>query len=196
MRNKIIVLAITFSILTALVVVTKSKSDRKDALPNIHYEDKTNVAVVDQSAINQKDRIADPDGGNETPETMQKEKDQYIKQQGTPNNAAATIENHGSYKDYSSEIVQAEQKKGNKVVLFFHAPWCPYCRAADEAFITKTDQIPIGVTVLKTDYDSNTDLKQKYGVTYQHTFVQIDSNEKLVTKWNGGDIDNLKKYLK
>jgi hypothetical protein len=51
------------------------------------------------------------------------------------------------------------------------------------------------VTVLKIDYDSNTQLKQKYGVTYQHTFVQIDNNESLVTKWNGGDIDNLIKYL-
>jgi hypothetical protein len=49
---------------------------------------------------------------------------------------------------------------------------------------------------LKTDYDSNNELKKKYGVTYQHTFVQIDSNGNMITKWNGGDIDTLKQNLK
>lgn len=101
-----------------------------------------------------------------------------------------------SYKDYSTETVQNEFKAGHKVVLFFHAPWCPYCIAANKAFLARTSDIPNGVTVLKTDYDSNKDLKQKYGVTYQHTFVQINSNGDMITKWNGGDIDNLKQNLK
>lgn len=102
----------------------------------------------------------------------------------------------GAYKDYSESAVRAEQEAGQKVVLFFHAPWCPYCKAANTAFLNNLSQIPAGVTVLKTDYDSNTDLKKKYGVTYQHTFIQIDQQGNLVTKWNGGDIDNLKQNLK
>ncbi len=103
---------------------------------------------------------------------------------------------HGSYLDYSTETVAAEQKAGHKVVLFFHAVWCPFCKAADAAFKAKLDQIPTGITILKTDYDSQAALKQKYGVTYQHTFVQIDASGNQVTKWNGGDIDNLKTNLK
>ncbi len=102
----------------------------------------------------------------------------------------------GSYEDYSVERVQSELEAGRKVVLFFHAPWCPYCKAANIAFTDNESKIPQGVTVFKTDYDSNTELKQKYGVTYQHTFVQIDSEGKMITKWNGGDIDNLIKNLK
>ena len=82
----------------------------------------------------------------------------------------------GSYKDYSIATVEAEQKAGNKVVLFFHAPWCPFCKAANTEFMSRANEIPSGVTVLKTDYDSNSELKQKYGVTYQHTFVQIDND--------------------
>jgi thiol-disulfide isomerase/thioredoxin len=109
-----------------------------------------------------------------------------------PGNNAA----HGDYKDYSESTVQNEQKAGHKVVLFFHAQWCPFCKAANTAFINKRSQIPVGVTVLKTDYDENVDLKTKYGVTYQHTFVQIDNDGTLVSKWSGGDIENLKKYLK
>lgn len=106
------------------------------------------------------------------------------------------IKSPGAYKDYSSQTLQAEQAKGSKVVLFFHAPWCPFCKAADKAFLEKISQIPTGVTVLKTDYDSEKELKQKYAITYQHTFVQIDSAGNQVSKWSGGDVDNLVKYLK
>lgn len=117
-------------------------------------------------------------------------------QQNDNANKDAMMNKAGAYKDYSADTVKAEQSAGQKVVLFFHAPWCPFCKAADLAFKAKLDQIPFGVTVLKTDYDSNTELKKKYGVTYQHTFVQIDSNGNMITKWNGGDIDALKQNLK
>lgn len=102
----------------------------------------------------------------------------------------------GSYQNYSPELVKSEQDAGRTVVLFFHATWCPYCKEADANFKANVDKIPQGVSLLKTDYDSNPDLKKKYGVTYQHTFVQIDSEGNLVSKWTGGDINNLIKYLK
>ncbi|MBI3231629.1 MAG: redoxin domain-containing protein [Candidatus Doudnabacteria bacterium] len=102
----------------------------------------------------------------------------------------------GSYQDFSPEILASEQKAGHKVVLFFHAKWCPFCKTADAAFSSRTQDIPSGVTVLKTDYDSEKTLKTKYGVTYQHTFVQVDANGNMVTKWNGGDIDALKANIK
>jgi thioredoxin-related protein len=35
------------------------------------------------------------------------------------------------------------------------------------------------------------ELAKKYGVTYQHTFVQIDAEGNEVTKWNGGKIEEL-----
>ncbi|GEM_PF-508310 len=102
----------------------------------------------------------------------------------------------GSYKDYSVDTVAAEQKAGHKVVLFFHANWCPFCQAADKAFKENASSIPAGVTVLKTDYDSQTALKSKYGVTHQHTFVQIDNNGNAVSTWVSGDIANLKANVK
>ncbi|QQS60321.1 redoxin domain-containing protein [Candidatus Falkowbacteria bacterium] len=102
----------------------------------------------------------------------------------------------GMYGNYSESTVAEEQAKGNKVVLFFYAPWCPFCRSADQAFNNRTSEIPSGVTVLKTDYDSNSDLKKKYAVTYQHTFVQIDTDGNGISKWTGGDIDTLKSNLK
>lgn len=96
----------------------------------------------------------------------------------------------GSYVPYSEQTaIQAAQD--GKAVLFFHASWCPTCKVANEAFTSRSGEIPAGVTVLKTDYDTEAELKAKYGITYQHTFVQIDENGNEITKWNGGDIEEL-----
>ena len=136
----------------------------------------------------------------EKPETVAESGDQPSEQKMTtrddPQEQSELWAGFGSYKDYSAQTVKDEQGAGKTVVLFFHAPWCPFCKTADTAFLENTAQIPQGVTVLKTDYDSNGELKQKYGVTYQHTFIQIDGDGKMVAKWTGGDIDALKKNLK
>ncbi len=36
--------------------------------------------------------------------------------------------------------------------------------------------MPDGFTIIKVDYDSNQDLRQKYGVTLQTTFVKVDAD--------------------
>lgn len=113
----------------------------------------------------------------------------------TPRTENADI-SHGDYKDYTEDSVSMESQNGKKVVLFFYASWCPYCRDADGVFKNRLKDIPSNVTILKTDFDTEKELKKKYGITYQHTFVQVDSNGLLITKWNGGDLENLNKYIK
>lgn len=82
-------------------------------------------------------------------------------------------------------------------VLFFYANWCSTCLPADTNFSQNSDKIPTDLTLIRVNYnDSDTDteeieLARKYGVTYQHTFVQIDNNSDVVTKWNGGQIEEL-----
>jgi thiol-disulfide isomerase/thioredoxin len=95
----------------------------------------------------------------------------------------------GQYMDYSSSAYA--EKVGMKRVIFFHATWCPTCKVANQAFTDRTDDIPEDVVIFKTDYDSEKELKAKYGITYQHTYVQVDENGNEITKWNGGDIDEL-----
>ncbi|MBI4134922.1 MAG: thioredoxin family protein [Candidatus Sungbacteria bacterium] len=87
----------------------------------------------------------------------------------------------GSYEPYSAEKL-ARASEG-KVVLFFRAPWCPTCRALDANIRANLGNIPSDLTILDVDYDSSTALKQKYGVTYQHTFVQVDTSGNQITKW-------------
>lgn len=98
------------------------------------------------------------------------------------------------YKSYSE--AEFATVKDQKRVIFFYAPWCPTCRPTDQAFTERSSEIPEGVIVFKTDYDTSTELKKKYGITYQHTFVQVDENGNEVAKWNGGDLDTLRANVK
>lgn len=89
----------------------------------------------------------------------------------------------GSYEAYSKEkIAMAET---GDVVLFFHASWCPSCRSLNSDIEKNMGSIPDGVTILKVDYDKETELKKKYGVTTQHTLVQVDKDGNLIKKWSG-----------
>jgi|GEM_PF-243068 len=94
----------------------------------------------------------------------------------------AAMQTAGSYEDYAPEKL-AKANTG-KVVLFFYATWCPTCRAADKA-LTGAPSIPAGLTILKADYDTQTALKKKYGVTTQDTFVQVDAQGTMLKKWSG-----------
>lgn len=100
----------------------------------------------------------------------------------------------GRYEEYSKAAFDGAA--GKIRVLFFHAAWCPFCRTADANFRKNVNAIPENVTVFKTDYDTEKALKNKYGITYQHTFVQVDAEGNAVSKWSGGDIDNLVRNLK
>lgn len=85
----------------------------------------------------------------------------------------------GAYVNYSNTII--ENTHGTKV-LFFHAPWCPQCRAI-ETDIKAQSSLPDDTTIIKVDYDSNQSLRQKYGVTLQTTFVRVDDKGDLVKKY-------------
>src|SRR3989344_6699452 len=89
----------------------------------------------------------------------------------------------GSYEAYSPEKV-ARAETGD-VVLFFHASWCPSCRALNLDIEKNMSSIPEGVSILKVDYDKETEMKKKYGITYQHTLVQVDKDGNMIKKWSG-----------
>lgn len=77
----------------------------------------------------------------------------------------------------------------SKKVYFFHASWCPICQSVDKEIVADPSRIPTDTVIIKTDYDSNTALRQQYGVTYQYTFVQLDTNGGLLKKWSATSYD-------
>lgn len=110
-----------------------------------------------------------------------------------PDVPAAASASPGAYVDYTTSVIAST--KGTKV-LFFHAPWCPQCRALEQS-ITSSG-VPDGVTIIKVDYDSNQALRQKYKVTLQTTLVKIDDSgaeQKKVVAYEDPSIEFLKRNL-
>lgn len=104
------------------------------------------------------------------------------------------------YLPYTSEVMESSSL--TRRVLFFYASWCPTCRPADADFSVNQSRIPEDVMLIRVNYsDDNTsdderELASKYNITYQHTFVQIDSEGNVVTQWNGGKTVELVKNIK
>lgn len=118
--------------------------------------------------------------------TTQNKANEEIANTQTPNN---TEVNGSRYINYSQSAFDEANDK--KRVYFFHATWCPTCKAANREFTDNPDKIPTDVILFKTDYDNEKELKKRYGITYQHTFVYVNEDGNEIKKWNGGAIDDL-----
>jgi thiol-disulfide isomerase/thioredoxin len=104
--------------------------------------------------------------------------------------STASAGQQGQYRAYEERLLT--QIPGTKV-LFFHAPWCPQCRALEASILA--GKVPDDVTILKVDYDSNQALRQKYGVTIQTTVARVDDQGNLVKKavlYNEPSLESLK----
>lgn len=89
----------------------------------------------------------------------------------------------GEYLTYASYLAQSV--KYDRKIFFFHASWCPDCRALDADIRAHLADIPYDVEIIQVDYDSATALRDQFGVTSQHTLVQVDKEGLLAKKWTG-----------
>lgn len=145
-------------------------SSNKDAMM-MEQKDGEEKMMMEKQAMEQKQMEGD---------TMMQKNDGAMMQKDN-----AMMASKGSYEVYGPEKLSMAQD--GKVVLFFKASWCPTCRALDADIKANMTAIPGGVTILEVDYDASGDLKKKYGVTMQHTLVQVDSSGNLISKWSGGN---------
>lgn len=97
---------------------------------------------------------------------------------------AQAMSKHGAYVALADYTADPAKYADSKKVYFFHASWCPICKSIDEAINSDASVIPTGVTIIKTDFDSSTDLRKKYGVTTQYTFVQVDQAGEETAQWS------------
>jgi thiol-disulfide isomerase/thioredoxin len=82
----------------------------------------------------------------------------------------------------------------NPTVLFFAADWCPSCQA-DLKDINANGRRLGKVDIVVVDYDKSRDLKARYGITVQDTFVQIGKDGSKLAIWNGGGVDGILAHL-
>ena len=109
-----------------------------------------------------------------------------------PDAAESTQPSAGVFISLADYQASAANYAGTKVVYFFNASWCSTCKVARDNFEASLSEIPADLTLVLVDFDDSQDLRVAYGVTIQHTFVQIDDNGGLLKKWSGSTtIDDL-----
>lgn len=144
---------------------------------DVAHEGVMKEEVMKQDAVMDRDMMMKKDGEAMEGDSMMKKDEVMMKDED-----AMMEKKQGSIESYSPEKLALANS--GKVLLFFHASWCPICRQLDAEAIANPNIVPEGVHVLKVDYDTATTLKQKYGVTVQHTFVQVDANGASVQKFS------------
>lgn len=103
----------------------------------------------------------------------------------SPDQATQTSQSPGSYITLADYEANRTQFDDTSVVLFFNAAWCSTCKKARENIEADLAGIPTDLTIVNVDFDDADDLRRKYGVTLQHTFVQIDPAGNELAKWSG-----------
>lgn len=101
---------------------------------------------------------------------------------GSGDAAEEPQEQPGQYVELADYQADPSIAGDGDVVMFFHAPWCPDCVATEASL--RSEGVPDGLTVVKADFDTETDLRATYGVTVQHSFVQLDGDD-AVKVWTG-----------
>jgi thioredoxin-related protein len=153
MKNKPVVLVVALVAVSGLFIVF-SKQDSQDR-----------SGVDSTSSANQ------PVATNQQIENVN-EQEQSQSEQASRQNGLGYIE--------FSEQKLADSSDSSRV-LFFHAPWCSVCNFYEGQI--EEQGVPKDVTILKIDYDSEDELKEKYNVTTQSTFVLLDSEGNIENTW-------------
>ena len=75
------------------------------------------------------------------------------------------------FKPYTAEAVKAAMGEGKTTLLFFHAPWCPVCKAQEPKVKAHLNGAYKNVVAFKVDYDSNMALRKELKVDKQSTLI-------------------------
>lgn len=126
-----------------------------------------------------KDPAASESAMEKTDDAMEKSEDEAMEKDDTE-----AMAKEGAWIDQAAyDADPAKYHAAGDVVLFFNASWCPTCQATVKSL--DADGTPAGLTVVSVDYDNANDLRKQYGVTVQHTFVQVDESGAELAKFTG-----------
>jgi len=166
MKKTILILVV----IAAIIGITLYSKNNKQLV------DTNGIVVENTIPISPEETI--PEQESEINEDISKASEEGTLEQEQPESVAGP----GSYIDYDDiDIASLE----GKIVLDFYAAWCPSCRRLEKDIKANLDSIPSDLTIVKVNYDSERALKQQYGVTRQHTLVQIDQQGNKVSLWTG-----------
>lgn len=130
-------------------------------------------------------QVTQSPGASESTSEAVTSPDPETKTSKSPTASEESTNEAGNYISYKSFAASEDQYSDSKVVLFFNAVWCSTCKQARDNFESSLEQIPENLTIVVVDFDNSIELRKKYGVSVQHTFVEIDNAGEAVGKWSG-----------
>lgn len=86
----------------------------------------------------------------------------------------------GEYHQETSEFNESVVGKGQPVVMFFDGKNCSSCRMSKKMVDDMYASNSFGVSLYTVDFDAQTDLRTKYGVTQPGTVIVVDHDGNLL----------------
>lgn len=96
------------------------------------------------------------------------------------------------YIDYDENLIKNFDWR---IILEFYANWCSTCKSFDKSL--EDYDLPENILILKIDFDNSEELRKKYAVLTQSTFVEINNREEVLNRFIGIiNIEDLVEKLK
>ncbi len=97
---------------------------------------------------------------------------------------------------FSQAAFDKSQKANEKILLAFHAPWCPTCVLQNKNFSEMEKQGALkGVTYYVVDYDKEQQFKQLMKVHTQGTLILFKGNKEVSRVMGITEIKMLKPFI-
>ena len=90
--------------------------------------------------------------------------------------SSSSVFARGKYLPYEKGIIG----NGEKSLLFFYAPWCPYCRANDGRLSAWYETEDIVINTYKVNYDAEKALRKRFGVATQDTLILLSGSGQVI----------------
>ncbi len=103
-------------------------------------------------------------------------------------NSADSASRIVSLSDYQANAANYQAKK---LIYFFRTERCFACRAVAADARANPQLIPSDVVIVEVDFDTNTDLKERYHVAAPTTFIQVDKNGEKLNSWQADNVTDM-----
>ena len=84
-----------------------------------------------------------------------------------------------SVRPFTKEAFDAAAAEGKTILVDFHAPWCPVCRAQEPKVTARLNGDFRHVVAFRVDYDSNAPLRKAMNVQKQSTLILFHGRNEL-----------------
>jgi thioredoxin 1 len=172
LKKTIIISVAILAVVVGIVVYNNTQNRSESESKNDEILRKNEISVVTKKEETITDLKSDPIMENSDSENPITEKPTPLIGEMEPKTKTVTAES-GYIKYDETKLTNAEY---GRVVLFFHAAWCPSCRGLEKDILDNKDKIPKDLLIMKVEYDTNQDLRKKYQIVQQHTLVLVDQS--------------------